>query len=70
MQTSPGQWKGMSCTESQTGEIYRLPWEAEREYAARAGTKTPFWWGTSISTGQANYIQGARRASTGQRRCR
>ncbi|MGP0088519.1 MAG: formylglycine-generating enzyme family protein [Xanthobacteraceae bacterium] len=38
-----------------TGKTYRLLSEAEREYAARAGTETPFWWGVSISTGQANY---------------
>jgi formylglycine-generating enzyme required for sulfatase activity len=38
-----------------TGRTYRLLSEAEREYVARAGTTTPFWWGTSISTGQANY---------------
>jgi formylglycine-generating enzyme required for sulfatase activity len=29
--------------------------EAEREYVTRAGTNTPFWWGASISTSQANY---------------
>jgi formylglycine-generating enzyme required for sulfatase activity len=38
-----------------TGKPYRLLSEAEREYAARAGTATPFWWGASISTSQANY---------------
>jgi formylglycine-generating enzyme required for sulfatase activity len=38
-----------------TGKPYRLLSEAEREYAARAGTTTPFWWGSSISSRQANY---------------
>lgn len=38
-----------------TGKSYRLPSEAEREYVTRAGTATPFWWGRSISTDQANY---------------
>ena len=38
-----------------TGKSYRLLSEAEREYVARAGTATPFWWGSSITPEQANY---------------
>jgi formylglycine-generating enzyme required for sulfatase activity len=38
-----------------TGKTYRLLSEAEREYVTRAGTITPFWWGSSITPKQANY---------------
>jgi formylglycine-generating enzyme required for sulfatase activity len=47
-----------------TGRTYRLLSESEREYVARAGTKTAYWWGEQFEPTQANSALGSRLLSS------
>jgi formylglycine-generating enzyme required for sulfatase activity len=56
------QWLGTTSQQN-----YRLLTEAEREYAARAGTTSRFWWGDTLTPEQANFDTSAGASTPGKK---